>query len=176
MIIRKIPLFLILILGISNSAIARPYLGASGGVSAADASGFNPGFTQKAFAGLRNQDSGLEIAFVNFGDLKSKDGSGTVKASGVALSIMPYFPLHRKFEFFAKFGGFAWNASAPQGNLTFINSDGFSYILGFGANINFVRHFTMRIEFQKFYQIGATSSGAGGSAISALTTGLVWVF
>lgn len=174
--IKTIQLICLLILGFSNSAMARPYLGASGGLSTVDESGYKVGFTQKVFAGLRHQDSGLEIAFINFGDFKAKDGSGTVKATGVALSVMPYFPLNKTFEFFGKIGGTAWNGSSPAGNTVFTSNDGFSYNLGFGSNVNIFRHFTLRIELQKYYQIGSDSSGANGSAISTVTAGAVFVF
>jgi len=176
--IKTIQLICLLILGfsISHSAMARPYLGASAGLSTVDESGFKVSFAQKVFAGLRNQDSGLEIAFINFGDLKAKNGSGTIKATGIALTMMPYFPLNKTFEFFGKLGGTAWNLSAPAGNTVFTSNDGFSYNLGLGANVNIFRHFTLRIELQKFYQIGSDSSGANGSAISTATAGAVFVF
>lgn len=177
--IKTIQLFFLLILGFSSNAMARPYLGASGGISAVDSSGYKAGLSQKLFAGLRYQDSGLEVAFVNLGDFKANNGTGTVRVTGVSMSIMPYFQVNKTFELFGKFGGFAWNLSTPANNTTFVNTDGFSYNLGFGANVNIFRHFTLRIELQKFYQIGAASSGgsgASGTAISTATAGAVFVF
>ncbi len=171
----KITMLLILI-GLSNTAMAQTYAGAAGGISAVDASGYKIGFTQTVFVGLRYQDSGLELSVHNLGDFTATNGSGTVKAAGVSIAVMPYFPLNKTFELFGKVGGMAWNLNRPAGNLSFINSDGFSYLLGLGANVNIFRHFTMRLELQKYYQIGATSDGRAGSAISTITAGTVFVF
>lgn len=159
-------------------AAAQGYLGVSLGKSDFDSGNVIPdlitssnsfdgkdtGF--KIFGGYQfNPHFAVEIAYVDLGKA-SYSGTfadpffgpltvtgGSLETWGLNTSIVGIVPLNPSFEFFGKFGLFAWEAKARDttGGLPFSGKDnGADVSFGLGMALNITRNVSVRAEWERF--------------------------
>jgi OOP family OmpA-OmpF porin len=165
---------------------------------------FNPGFScsfndtdtgWKIFAGLQfNRNFALEMSYQDLGSFKlTANGvvtcvpialKETLSASGFGLDGVISIPLSKEFALLARLGFFAWSLDAKatatngnNGNTATANDKptGTSLSFGIGARYNFSEHFGLRVEYQRFTDIGDQNS-TGQSDVDLLSASLIYRF
>ena len=157
--------------GVINDSNAVPDLITSGSVD-------GKGTGYKIFGGYQfNQNFGAELAWVDLGKasysgtfLGAPVTGGTVKTSGLNISVVGTLPLSSGFALFAKAGLFSWEAKANDttGGFPFSGTDnGGDVSFGIGASYNFTKNFGVRAEWERFKAVGD---------IDLLSVGVVYKF
>ncbi len=114
----------------------------------------------KLFGGIElNQYFGMEAAFVDLGEF----AFGFREQDGVAIEAVGSLPLGEKFKLFAKTGMFAWDVERSG-----METDhGINGIFGVGGQWAFVKHWELRIEYERF-------NGISGGDIALVSIGVLY--
>ncbi len=157
----------------------RLYMG--GSLGAADLNEFKDGHTHtaKLFTGIRYRAVGAEIAYLRTGEAHSSGNmprDPVLKSDMNALSAvaMGYLPLSARIELLGKLGATYWqqaNSSEVQLTNTRDESDdqGFSPLLGIGAQYRLYRNIELRSEWERIF---ATGEGMYESNVDLLSLGV----
>lgn len=149
------------------------------GVFTATGSGDDSSLSGKLFMGYNfNKYLALEGFYTNFGEFKinasATDGVDTLnsvdswKASGFGVSGLGMLPINNSISLFGKFGLIYWdmryqwtlNDLVPP-PIIFILSDsarGLSPLFGVGAKFDFSEQFGIRLEYERYLNIGKESA------------------
>ena len=104
----------------------------------------------KVYAGTRLKDIlGLELGYLNFGDLQRSDGSQRAQAAD--LSLVLNAPIGRYASVFVKGGGnYGWTYTRSDLPAVATGADrGFDWGFGGGANINVTQNWALRGEWER---------------------------
>lgn len=178
------------------SAIAEGfYLGAGTGQSSTDitcdldisCNAKDTDTALKIFAGYQfNPNFGIEGGYYDLGKF-SIDGNDSlfgvtrlaIEVSGLTLAAVGTIPLGERFRIFGKAGLFVWDADVSVESSTFGNGslgeDGTDPLIGVGASFDLVRNLALRVEWERFLNIGDESS-IGESDVDLISASLVLRF
>jgi len=153
------------------------------GLSCDDTSG-----AYSVFGGYQvNKYLGAEFGYTYLGEIKvSAPGiSETDKAWGFELLGVGTIPINPQFEVYGKAGVFFWDyeadctgASCPLSSLSETGTD-FTYALG--AKFNFTRNVGVRVQYQRYKDIGVDTTIGGVSVnaksdVDVISVGVVFKF
>jgi OOP family OmpA-OmpF porin len=155
----------------------------------------------KVFGGYQaNRNVALELSYVDLGASKlSASGianlaplpptpatvSGKITATGFSFDVILSAPITEAFSVSARAGLFAWtlktsvSATASNGITTASASQndstsGNSFDFGIGARYDFSRNVGVRVEFQRFTNVGDDNTGK--SDVDLISASLIYVF
>jgi OOP family OmpA-OmpF porin len=145
--------------------------GAPAGVSCDDTDTAWKGFVGYQFT----RYIGAELGWVDFGKATASAGGFSAKADarGLELVAVASYPFTQQFAVYGKLGGIRSRVSitGPGVGVT-DNSTDFTY--GAGLRYNFVRNFAARLEWQRYQNVG--SSTTGSDDIDLFSIGLLYGF
>ncbi|HEY7656533.1 MAG TPA: outer membrane beta-barrel protein [Burkholderiales bacterium] len=118
----------------------------------------------KVFGGYQfNPYFGFELGYADFGKLKTSSAASTatLEATGIEISIVATMPLNREFSLYAKYGLYRWDADLKitGTGATTVDTRGNESTYGFGANYNLTRNVALRMEYQKYFDVGDALTG-----------------
>jgi len=99
------------------------------------------------------------------------------ETQGVELAAKPYWQVNENFALFAKLGTLAWSMEVTGHEVTFehhASDDGWSPLVGAGAEFTFGRHWTTLLEYQWLDDIGGSSTGH--TDVSVVNLGVAYHF
>jgi OmpA-OmpF porin, OOP family len=124
---------------------------------------FDAGF--KGFLGYQiNRNWAAELSYVSLGNFKYQYGIGSVtqedfyKVTGWGFSAVPTVPFTDNFSLYGRFGGFFSQTRITihsQGGVSDFQTDGTSFLTGFGAQYFFNGETGIRIEYENFGKVGS---------------------
>lgn len=126
----------------------------------------------RAFGGYRfNPYFGYEIGYADLG--KVTQGPITFESTAIDVVLFVSIPLGQDFSFFVKGGVTRWDMDVKGGGAT-ASADGSDTTYGFGAHYNFTKNFALRLEWQRYNDIGDSTTGQ--THIEVTSVGLVLKF
>lgn len=150
------------------------YIGAGGGESkykggcatwTAPGSCDDNGLYWKVFGGYQfNSYFGFEIGYADFGKKEQTTtgvGSDNLDGNGVDAVLVLTVPFTEAFGIFAKYGIYHWNLErvvTGPGAMS-VDTNGRDITFGFGARYNFTRSFSLRLEWQRYQNMGDAFTG-----------------
>jgi OOP family OmpA-OmpF porin len=170
-----------------------PYVGASVGQAQANIS--CPAATTcddkdtgwKAYGGLEvNEYLSMEVGYADFGkSTYSGAVSGTRRSRGATLQLVGTYAVNPSITLLGK-GGFGILHTEVKGNIvapyTSLADTDLEWTLGLGAQYNFTKAAGLRLEWERYFNVGSTPSNASAGAttgeadIDLITAGLVYKF
>lgn len=193
----------LLLVGLSSNASAQNWYGGFGvGQSKADVdcdpdytaifadiscSADDTGTGWKLFLGNQfNPNVAVEFGYVDLGEFKltgldSFFGStlATAEANGFNVAIVGSSPASSNTVFMGKIGLFMWNADVTINTSNFGSASeddsGTDLMIGFGARFNFSKNFGLRVEWERFMDVGDEDT-TGQSDVDLLSASLVFNF
>jgi OOP family OmpA-OmpF porin len=166
-----------------------PYLGASAGQSNFD-TGCAPGLScdetdtaWKVFGGLEvNEFISLEIGYADFGEATANDAtySASAEVNGMTVQLVGTYMLNPSFTLLGK-GGFGILHTDVKGTDTgvafTVEDTDLEWSLGLGAQYNFNKSVGLRLEWERYFEVGSPdANGTGESDIDLVTAGVVFKF
>ena len=163
------------------------FIGGTGGVVDAKQGcpvGNFPGFScddsstgWRAFGGYRfNPYFGYELGYADLGKITQTLAGfapATFESTAIDVVLFVALPLGSDFSFFVKGGVFRWDVESPGFATT--SSHGQDTTYGFGMHYNFTNNFALRLEWQRYNDIGDVST-TGQTHIEVISAGLVLKF
>lgn len=186
----SMPVF-ITVLVVAGSIKAAPYAGFSLGQAtledACDGLTGIPGVSCddsdtafKIFVGSKiNENLAFEAAYVDMGESVATDTIDTLtsEATGFNFSALGIIPASSTVDIFGKVGLLFWDATVGLSG-TFnasVDDDGTDITFGFGANFSVSETSEIRVEFEKFSNIGNEST-TGETGVTLISLGAVLHF
>jgi OOP family OmpA-OmpF porin len=112
----------------------------------------------KIFGGYQvNANFGVELGYVDLGEVSASHpvfGSGKIEAKGIELVGVLAFPINQQFSVFGKLGVFRWDVDASGFGSPSESETGTDVTFGFGAKYNFTKNFGLRLEWQRYNDVG----------------------
>lgn len=167
-----------------------PYLGGSLGQATSDISCTagtscdDTGNAWKIFGGLEvNEYISMEVGYADMGEAKYTGTlTGTREVNGLTMQVVGTLALNEKFTLIGK-GGFGILHTDVQGNAalagTSLNQEDtdLEWMLGLGAQYNFTPSVGLRLEWERYFEVGSPDATSTGEAdIDLITAGLVFKF
>jgi len=124
--------------------------------------------------GMFNQNFGLELGYVNFGEIDR--AGGNTKAHGLNLSLVGKAPVGDRFDVFGKLGttyGWTRTSSAAGSGVRGGKEDGFGVSYGVGASYYFTPQVAATLEWERH---DMKFAGTGRDGIQAVTVGLKYQY
>ncbi len=148
----------IVLLLTSNGVLAESYFGLSRGSSVLDFNGYDHASSYKIYAGARNENLGLEWAYINLGDFKVS-GQPFLKVEGsvIDFAAIGFFSLTEKMDLFGKIGFTYWHVTGVILGVDIESESGTTVSAGFGLQISLVENFSLRAEYQKFNDVSSAT-------------------
>lgn len=178
-------------LALSTSATAgffdftlAPYLGASVGQATSDIS--CPAATScddsdmawKIFGGLEvNEYISMEFGYADLGEVKYTGAqTGTRDVNGVTMRLLGTYALSPNFSLLAS-GGMNILQADVKGTMAAEDTD-IAWSLGLGAQYNFTKSVGLRVEWERYFDVGSSSfnGGTGEADIDLISAGVVFKF
>lgn len=159
------------LLAMSSLAAAEGYIGGALGSTSVEVSGYNDSDTFKVYGGFRQDNFGVEGAYINFDrfDVEGTGGTENIIGDGLEVSAIGFLPLGQNVEVFGKLGLLAWSLDANSMGNSFGTDDGTSFAYGAGLQIKPAAQFSLRLEYQGFQDVS-------GSDLSSLMLGGAYHF
>lgn len=165
-----------------------PYLGGSLGQATSDVpcsagtSCDDTGNAWKIFGGLEvNEYISMEVGYADMGEVKYTGAlTGTRDVNGMTMQVVGTLALNEQFTLIGK-GGFGIlhsdiKGSAP-GPRTNVEDTDLEWMLGLGAQYNFTPSVGLRLEWERYFEVGGKDATSTGEAdIDLITAGLVFKF
>lgn len=166
-----------------------PYLGASVGQAQADIS-CTAGTTcddsdlaWRIFGGLEvNEYISMEVGYVDFGKAEYRGTKvGTRESNGMTLNLVGTYAINPSVTLFGK-GGMNVLGTRVNGNTSLVASTheadtDVEWSLGLGAQYNFTETVGLRMEWERFFEVGSPGTTSTGEAdIDLISAGLVFKF
>jgi len=131
------------------------YVGAAGGQSKVDVSGYEKPSSYKVFYGVAFASSGaLELAYNNLGRFKVSGMSDTyLDVSGLELTALGRLPLMDRLSLFARAGFYSWNADATLFGTKIGSDSGTDFTFGAGVSIGITDTVHIQLEYQKYNNV-----------------------
>lgn len=159
--------------GVSAPALSQDsgwFIGAGGGLSkfkdgctvvgGPGISCDDDGTTWRAFGGYQfNSNFGFELGYADLGEATQEPvggGSTTFEAKVYEMTLVGTVPLGEQFSVYGKWGFFHWDADRTivgVGAGT-ASTSGKDITYGFGVKYNFTRSLALRMEWQRYKDIG----------------------
>ncbi|QHJ01659.1 outer membrane beta-barrel protein [Xylophilus rhododendri] len=120
--------------------------------------------------GMFNQNLGLELGYVNFGEITR--GGGDTKAQGLNLSLLAKAPLGDRFDVFGKVGttyGWTKTSSNAASGVPGGKENGFGVSYGVGASYYFTPQVAATLEYESH---DLKFAGTGKDRVELVTVGL----
>jgi len=120
--------------------------------------------------GMFNQNLGVELGYVNFGEI-SRAG-GDTKAQGVNLSLVAKAPIGERFDVFGKVGttyGWTKTSSSALSGVPGGKENGFGLSYGLGASYYFTPQIAGTLEYESH---DFKFAGTGKDRVQAVTVGV----
>lgn len=171
-----------------------PYVGASLGQATADiscpaaTSCDNKDTAWKAYGGLEvNEYLSMEVGYVDFGQSTYSGAKvGTRETRGATLQLVGTYVVNPSITLIGK-GGFGILHTEVKGSInpspyTSLADTDFHWTVGLGAQYNFTQSLGLRMEWERYFNVGSTSSNStagattGQANIDLLSAGLVYKF
>jgi OOP family OmpA-OmpF porin len=166
-----------------------PYLGASAGQSTFDIeceAGFSCDDTDigwKVFGGLEmNEYISMEFGYADFGKAKVKDATSSASAevNGMTVQLIGTYALNPSFTLIGK-GGFGilhTDVKGTDAGTPFNMEDtDLEWSLGLGAQYNFNKAVGLRLEWERYFEVGSPEADSTGEAdIDLISAGVVFKF
>lgn len=131
----------------------------------------------RAFGGYRfSPYFGYEIGYADLGKITQTlvgFAPATFESTAIDVVLFVALPLGQDFSFFAKGGVFRWDVESPGFATT--SSHGQDTTYGFGMHYNFTNNFALRLEWQRYNDIG-DSGTTGQSHFEVTSAGVVLKF
>jgi OOP family OmpA-OmpF porin len=131
---------------------------------------FIPGFTcddsgsaWRVFGGYQfNPYIGYEVGYADFRKVTEQSSAGvtaTFDANAIDIVFVGTIPFSQQFSLFGKIGVFRWDLDVTvTGTASGTNNaKGKNMTYGFGAKYNFTRNFALRLERQRYLDVGEES-------------------
>jgi OmpA-OmpF porin, OOP family len=176
-------------IGVSEQLLAQvrgPFVGASIGQSTARADCAAGDTCDKgdtafsAFVGHQiDKFAAIEAGYTDLGKYSASrpGGSGSTAIKGFELSGIGSMPFGARFSLIGRVGVFRWNrdqsSSGTGGNFSQSKS-GTDLTFGFGMRFNFTNNFSMRVQYQRYRDIGDTATNS--SDIDVISAGALFSF
>ena len=178
-------------LGLSTPASAgffdftlAPYVGASAGQSTTDScitgTCDDSDTAWKVYGGLEmNEFISMEVGYVDLGTVKYSAPTGTRETHGMTIQLLGTYALNPSFTLLGR-GGMNILNTEVNGAIagTPVNNAGdtdVSWSLGLGAQYNFTKSVGLRMEWERYFEVGDPSS-TGEADIDLLSAGVVFKF
>lgn len=167
-----------------------PYLGGSLGQATSDISCTagtscdDTGNAWKIFGGLEvNEYISMEVGYADMGEVKyTGTKTGTREVNGMTVQLVGTLALNEKFTLIGK-GGFGILHTDVQGNAALagatLNQEDtdLEWSLGLGMQYNFTKAIGARLEWERYFEVGAKDATSTGEAdIDLITAGIVFKF
>jgi OmpA-OmpF porin, OOP family len=149
-------------LGMSN------FKGACDGLSGPGISCDDKDTAFKLFGGYQvNPNFAVEFGYSDLGKTKADFagfGSVSIAASGYEALAVAIAPINPQWSVFGKLGFFRWDADLNDGTglLGSASASGTDLTYGFGANYGFSKNGALRIEYQKYSDVGDENTTGSG--------------
>ena len=179
-------------LALSTSASAgffdltlAPYVGVGVGKSQADitcpasTSCDDKDTAYKLYGGLEvNEFMSMEFGYVDLGkSTYSGAVSGKRDTRGMSVQLVGTYSLSPKFTLLGK-GGFGILHTEVDGTVVASNSEAdtdLEWSLGLGAQYNFTKNVGMRVEWERYFNVGDAST-TGEADVDLITAGVIFKF
>jgi OmpA-OmpF porin, OOP family len=132
----------------------------------------------RAFGGYRfNPYLGYEIGYADLGKVTQTLAgvASTFESTAIDVVLFAALPIGPDFSFFVKGGVFRWDLDLKSPGAATTSSHGQDTTYGFGLHYNLTRNFALRLEWQRYNDIGNVST-TGQSHIEVTSAGLVLKF
>lgn len=139
----------------------------------------------RIFGGYRlHRNVAVEIGYDDGGKYKASGVvsgvpvTGEVKAKAFDFDIVGILPLYEQFSLLGKVGFAAWNVEASGSALGLTASqsaNGTSFLYGAGAQYDFARQFGLRLEWQRFNDVGDKNT-TGQSNVDVISGSVLFKF
>jgi OOP family OmpA-OmpF porin len=119
----------------------------------------------KLFGGYQfNQYFGYELAIADMGERAASlagIGPATANFRFFEMTLTATLPLGQRLSAYGKAGIFTWDIDydLPPGFIGSADSHGNDYTFGLGVKYQFTRGFAMRLEWQRYNDVGDASTG-----------------
>jgi OOP family OmpA-OmpF porin len=164
-----------------------PYLGVSAGQATVDVS--CPASTScddtdlawKVFGGLEvNEYISMEVGYADFGKTKySGAKTGTRESNGMTVQLVGTYAVNPSVTLIGK-GGFGVLGTRVNGTVVTSGHEAdtdLEWMLGLGAQYNFTPSVGLRLEWERYFEVGSPSVTSTREAdIDLVTAGLVFKF
>jgi OOP family OmpA-OmpF porin len=164
-----------------------PYLGASAGQATVDVSctaGTSCDDTDlawKVYGGLEvNEYISMEVGYADFGKVKySGATTGTRESNGMTVQLVGTYVLNPSVTLIGK-GGFGILGTRVNGTVVTSGHEAdtdLEWMLGLGAQYNFTESVGLRMEWERYFEVGSPSVTSTREAdVDLITAGLVFKF
>lgn len=166
-----------------------PYLGASAGQATADIE-CPAGVTcddsdtaWRVYGGLEmNEYISMEVGYVDFGKSEYSGAlSGTRETTGMTVHLVGTYSPSPSFTLIGRGGlnilGTEVQGTIAPGTATTVNDTDLEWSLGLGAQYNFSKSVGLRVEWERYFEVGSQEADNTGEAdIDLVTAGVVFKF
>lgn len=130
----------------------------------------------KVFGGYQfNSYFSFELGYVDLGEVKqSAPGvEATFEGTGIETVLVATLPIDQQFALFAKWGLFSWelDRTITGTGAGTTEASGKEITYGFGVKYNFTRSIALRLEWQRYMDVGDQST----TGISHVDVGLLGI-
>jgi len=135
----------------------------------------------KLFGGYQfNKNFAAELGYADLGKTTlsiTGFGNASIGAKGFELTGVGFLPVSQYFSFFGRLGVFHWDVDFKDGTrlVGSASASGTDLTYGFGASLSLARNAALRLEWQKYQDVGDTNSTGSGD-ITVIGFGLVLKF
>jgi len=132
----------------------------------------------KIFGGYQfNKYLGVEVGYTDLGKASLSDAISTTafEVKGFEVLAVGTYPINQQFEIFGKAGFFRWDLDVKDNVFGSISESGTDFTFGIGAKYNFSKNLGLRLEWQRYNDIGNDST-TGTSDSDFIGLGLVFKF
>lgn len=132
----------------------------------------------RAFGGYRFAPYfGYEIGYADLGKVTQTFAVGptTFESTAIDFVLFVAIPFGQDFSFFVKGGVFRWDLDQKSPGFATTSVHGSDQTYGFGMHYNFGKNLALRLEYQKYLDIGDINT-TGRSDFEVISAGLVFKF
>jgi OOP family OmpA-OmpF porin len=166
-----------------------PFIGASAGQSTADSCVRPTGTTGtcddqdtawKIYGGLEmNEYISMEVGYVDLGTVDYTSPVGARETTGMIVDLVGTYALNPSFTLIARGGmnilNTEVNGALANNSVNNAGDTDISWSLGLGAQYNFSKSVGLRMEWERFFEVGDPDS-TGEADIDLITAGVVFKF
>ena len=120
----------------------------------------------KVFGGYQfNAYFGFELGYADFGKMERQTtgvGSDTFEATAFESVLVVTIPFTQAFSIYGKYGIYRWDVdSSATGPAAFTaSSSGRDITYGFGVKYDLTKNFALRLEWQRYFDVGDALTGS----------------
>lgn len=161
-----------------------PYLGASVGQATSDVtcpaatSCDDSDLAWKIYGGLEvNEYISMEFGYADMGEVEYTGAqTGTREVAGVTMHLLGTYALSPNFSLLAS-GGLNILQTDVKGT-TIADDTDVAWSLGLGAQYNFTKSLGLRVEWERYFEVGSSSfnGGTGEADVDLISAGVTFKF